>query len=264
MLWVFRQLVPALILLLGWSGCASVIHDGEFSAPKKAPQVFLIPIENATSEEHAGEAMTAMVGSALVERGWVVHTPPPLSLDAPPYTEQDYVRLAAERQCVTVLRGSVHEFRYKTDLNGHPAAGLTLSSTGTKDGTLLWQGTASNVGFSFSSLTSAAQYVARKLVDRIPDVVTLPLPPVPTPPQLTDNPTTPIQETVGETTTHTEAPAEKSAGVPDLQPEPIVEPSSTELPVTEPPVGEAPAAPLPSADTLPALPIPPTPTTTAP
>ena len=79
-----------------------------------------------------------------------------------------YAELARTVGATHLLIGTVHEYRYKTDLDGDPAVGLTLRLIDAATGQTLWQGSGTNVGYAFASVTSAAQKAVRALVRDLP------------------------------------------------------------------------------------------------
>jgi hypothetical protein len=130
------------------------------------------PFLNATDHEHAGEALTQLTGSTLLEqRVPLFQTEEILSKGAdetPVKKELGYQQIARDNQAAYLLMGTVHEYRYKSDLSAKPAVGITLRLVDVADGRTLWQESSSKVGRVYSSLTSTAQQTVRDLVSRIP------------------------------------------------------------------------------------------------
>lgn len=162
----------ALSLLLG---CVSQTSTGGSTLVNLArARVYLAPFQNATSDENAAGTLADLTGTALAQRGIdVVGDGAPRPKTGPAEVPSDpaggAVRQAREAQATHLLTGNVHEYRYKTDLNGDPAVGLTLRLVDLADGRTVWQGTSSQVGVAFaSSLTSTAQKAVNKLVGRLP------------------------------------------------------------------------------------------------
>ena len=127
---------------------------------------------NATNDDHAGSALTEMTATALFERGIPLYqTEESRSLTGQGSASSGievYAELAARVGATHLLMGTVHEYRYKTDLDGDPAVGITLRLVDVKDGLTVWQGSSGNVGYAFASLTSASSKATRSLVARIP------------------------------------------------------------------------------------------------
>jgi polysaccharide biosynthesis protein PelC len=167
-----RLLVLGLTLLL--AGCMStVVYDGSQAGNAiRVERVLLPPFVNATDDEHASRALTEMTGSALVEAGIpLFQTEETLirsAADKAQGPDGRYAELARSVNASHLLIGTVHEYRYKTDLDGDPAVGLTLRLVDATSGQTLWQGTSGNVGYAFASITSASQKAVRALVRQIP------------------------------------------------------------------------------------------------
>jgi hypothetical protein len=183
-----RRPVLAAALALALAGCTSVVFQGPPPAPS-APashgantagasalsqpmRVFLPPFFNATDDDHASRALTELTASALLESGVpLVQTEPALTksrLENAAGADGLYLDTARALGATHLLLGTVHEYRYKTDLDGDPAVGLTLRLVDAKDGRTLWQGSSAKVSVFFSSLSKTAQRAVRDLVKRSP------------------------------------------------------------------------------------------------
>ncbi len=162
----------ALIILL--SGCATApVQDGGNLHLNRGPFTLLLPpYLNATDNEHAAEALTQLTGSTLLEKGIpLFQTEEILSKTADDTASKQETRnreIARENKVTYLLAGTVHEYRYKSDLNANPAVGITLRLVNVEDGRTLWQGSSAKVGRFHASLTSTAQKAVRELVSRIP------------------------------------------------------------------------------------------------
>jgi hypothetical protein len=168
---MLRLLASCFVLL--FSGCATVVHHGGPRAGAiPAARVLLPPFVNATDDEHASRALTEMTGSALVEAGIPLFQTEETLLksagDKAQGPDGRYAELARAAGATHLVIGTVHEYRYKTDLDGDPAVGITLRLVDAANGQTLWQGTSGNVGFAFASLTSAGQKAVRALVQQLP------------------------------------------------------------------------------------------------
>ena len=165
------MLGPAVALFL--VGCATVVHQGGAQrGPIAVPRLLLPPFVNATDDEHAGRALTEMTGSALVEAGIALfqteETVLKSAADKAQGPDGRYAELARTVNATHLLIGTVHEYRYKTDLDGDPAVGITLRLVDAASGQTLWQGTSGNVGFAFASVTSAAARAVNSLMRDLP------------------------------------------------------------------------------------------------
>lgn len=155
------------------AGCATVVHQGNQSPhAHSVTRVLLPPFFNATDDEHASRALTEMTGSALVEAGIpLFQTEETLiksAADKAQGPDGRYAELARQMGASHLVIGTVHEYRYKTDLDGDPAVGITLRLVDASTGETLWQGSSGNVGYAFASLTSASQKAVNALVTDLP------------------------------------------------------------------------------------------------
>lgn len=170
-------LIPAALLagIVTTAGCSSFDYHGETVVkrePLRVTLALLPPADNATDDEHAGRAVTELIGSALYERGVPVHQTEysRMRLNDPKASGPDgrYAGVGATSSASHLVLATVHEYRYKTDLDGDPAVAVTIRVVDAKTGATVWQGSAGNVGYTFASLSSSAQYVVRKLIADIP------------------------------------------------------------------------------------------------
>lgn len=163
------------LFLMAWllTGCASFVTTGNRSSTvETGGRVFLPSFQNATDEDHAGRALTEIAASVLLERGIaIVQTEPALVKSRMPAAAGNdglFVEVARELQATHLLIGTVHEYRYKTDLDGDPVVGVSLRLVDVKDGATLWQGSSSHVSIWQASLTKTAQKAMRALVKQLP------------------------------------------------------------------------------------------------
>jgi hypothetical protein len=162
----------ALCLILFTAGCATVVTEGGSVGTIRVERLLLPPFVNATDDEHASRALTEMTGSALVEAGLpLFQTEESLirsAADKAQGPDGRYAELARTVGATHLLIGTVHEYRYKTDLDGDPAVGITLRLIDAATGQTLWQGSSGNVGYAFASVTSASQKAVRALIRDMP------------------------------------------------------------------------------------------------
>jgi hypothetical protein len=170
-----KIIFSCLILLNVFIGCSTVVYDGanQTTLPQKNYCTILMPpFKNATNDEHAATAMRQMTGTAVLEQGIrLFQTEEVLkqtAADGADGADGRYYAIAEKIGATHLLMGTIHEFRYKTDLDGDPAVGMTLRLVSVSNGETVWQGTSSNTGYAFASLTSAGQKAVRKLVSEIP------------------------------------------------------------------------------------------------
>jgi len=143
--------------------CASVDYDGAASGPLSpgGGKVLLAPLGNATSNSSAGVALTELLASALSANRLSWGIVEENSVDRP------ILEIAGNRGFSYLITGSVHEYAYKTDLNGDPAVGASATLWEVSTGRVVWQGSASATGAVLSSLSEAGQKVASTLVGRM-------------------------------------------------------------------------------------------------
>lgn len=156
------------------TACSTVVYQGGQNPGAKRQDfiLFLPPFFNATDDDHAGRALTELTATALLERGLpVLQSEPALvksRLENAAGADGLFVETARSLGATHLLIGTVHEYRYKTDLDGDPAVGLTLRLVDAQDGRTIWQGSSAKVGVFFASLSTASQRAVRNLVKTIP------------------------------------------------------------------------------------------------
>jgi hypothetical protein len=166
------------VVLLG--GCASTVDTGSTDPGMViSGRVLLAPFENATDDENAGKILADLAATELMARGLRVSQMAPKG-DGPlgevqKFSDNDLAVAAKEKGARFIITGAALEYRYKTDLDGDPAVGIRVSVVEASSGKVAWQGSGSNVGVGFSSLTSAAQQVVKDVVSRMP--IGMPTPP---------------------------------------------------------------------------------------
>lgn len=168
--------LPALAAIAPLTGCSSFRYTSktENRAEEKLriESALLVPADNATDDENAGRAITELVGTALFERGVPLYQTESLRKRvANPKAAGDagtYADLVKETGASHIVFATVHEYRYKTDLDGDPAVGVTIRVVDAKTGRTVWQGSSGNVGYVFASLSSSSQHAIRLLVAKIP------------------------------------------------------------------------------------------------
>ncbi len=165
------SLLLAVFFTLG--GCASRVDSGP-SDPSLtlSGRVIVAPFRNATDDDHAGQAFADLIGTALAVRGLDVVMLPPKPVndlgEAPPYTNEDLAAAASKHKASGIVRGTAIEFRYKTDLDGDPAAGVYVEILDPDAKNSVWHATSSRTGLIYSSLAQTAQKASRDIVARMP------------------------------------------------------------------------------------------------
>lgn len=76
----------------------------------------------------------------------------------------NFLQLAREVGATHAIIGTVHEYRFKSDLDGAPTVGLSLRLVDAGSGQTVWQGSSSRSSGYYSSLTGTAQGAIDQLV----------------------------------------------------------------------------------------------------
>lgn len=168
-----KRIAAFVFLLALATGCNTVVQDGASRpAPRATQRILMPPFFNATDDEHAGRALHEIAASALLDEGKsLVQSEPLLAATRKPEApgnEGLYLEAARAARATHLLIGTVHEYRYKTDLDGDPAVGFSLRLVDPATGETLWQGTSGRVGVLFASLTTASQRAMRDLLRKMP------------------------------------------------------------------------------------------------
>ena len=168
-----RRIFGGLLAIIFLAGCTSVVQDGGVKrVSREGFRLFLAPFFNATDDEHAARALTELTATALLARNIpLVQTEASLAgarTESVAGTNELHLVAARSLEATHLLVGTVHEYRYKTDLDGNPVVGITLRLVDVKDGRTLWQGSSSKVSVVFASLSATAQRAVRELVNRMP------------------------------------------------------------------------------------------------
>jgi TolB-like protein len=164
----------SLIIVAALSGCATFHSRSHTEKNLDAAKVriFMPPFYNATDDEHAGRALTELTASALLRRDVpLVQTEASLAksrIENAGGPEGLYLDVARSLQATHLLIGTVHEYHYKTDLDGNPAVGITLRLVDAQDGRTVWQRSSARVGLMFASLSTTAARAVRDLVADLP------------------------------------------------------------------------------------------------
>jgi len=151
--------------------CSSVSYKGSSALGKNATHAkfLLIPLDNATDSEAASTALTEMTASALQAKGIAYvrmqERQPPVNAET--NNKPTWLDYAKENGFTHLLRGTVTEYHYKTDLDGDPAVGLSMHIINVETGETQWQASSSATGFGLTSLSEAGQRAANKLVANI-------------------------------------------------------------------------------------------------
>jgi hypothetical protein len=161
-------LAPILI-----AGCVSTVESGPAKPDiKLTGTVVIAPFANATDDDNAGRAFADLMATELARHGLVVVSLPPKPTDdlgaVPAYTKEELIQAAKKNNASGVVRGTAIEFRYKTDLDGDPAAGVYVEILDPTNLAAMWHGSSSRTGLVYASLAGTAQTATRDVVARMP------------------------------------------------------------------------------------------------
>ena len=166
-------LLGAIAASCGLVACKSTVQQGGVASLETAQvKILLPPFSNATDDEHAGRALTEITASVLLKQGLPLVQKEPILVktrnEKAPGQDGLFAEAAAQMGATHLLVGTVHEYRYKTDLDGDPVVGISLRLIEAKTGETLWQGSSSKVKVFFASLTGTAQAAVEQLVEKMP------------------------------------------------------------------------------------------------
>lgn len=163
--------ITVTLALLALGGCATTNVRATPDASLRANATWLVlPLANRTTTPEAGLRAQAIIEADLAEHGVqdVRMYQPSGEQDALLDTDSEQSRQAqqawvASQNAQYVVSGVVHEWRYKTGIDGEPAVGVMIRVRGA-DGKLLYSGTASRAGWARQSLGETGQQVIDALL----------------------------------------------------------------------------------------------------
>ena len=155
------------------AGCVSrdVRQGGVPGAVNTAAAIYVAPFYNATGNPAAGRAMTDLTATTLASHGLpLVQSEAAINqgyemLEAG--RDIDFLQIARSVAATHAIVGTVHEYRFKSDLDGAPTVGLTLRLVEVDTGQTVWQGSSSRSSGYYSSLSGTAQGAIDQLVSRM-------------------------------------------------------------------------------------------------
>ncbi len=153
-------------LVLFLSACATMVVNSDNSKLGKNGSYLVAVFKNFTETPHAGSRVSSMIDSIMVSRGYTTYN---TSTILRKYSSENeninkIIRRAKNRGIKYVIDGSVNEFRYKTGIEGEPAAGVTIFVYNTDTGKLIWSSTGSATGWSNQSRTTVMQNLINRLI----------------------------------------------------------------------------------------------------
>lgn len=167
----FRLLVM-FIGIVAASACTVVGHAPGTDLDASAKWA-LLPMANYTETPQAGARMTEITGALLASAGIAdlvryvpAETEDPLiggDSNAERVRAMDWAKQQGARYSVT---GAVEEWRYKTGVEGEPAAGVTLQIIDMETQQSIWSGAGAKTGWSRESVSGVALKVIRQLLQQ--------------------------------------------------------------------------------------------------
>ncbi len=166
------QSILLAVALLFLTACSSIKYEGPAGTllARKDVKILLVTFDNATDSESAPIALTAMTASTLssskVNYGTTDSNLPPLK-NKETGERSTWFDIAREGGYTHLLRGTVHEYRYKTDLDGDPAVGVSMRLINVADSTTVWHASSSATGYAYASLSSASMQAVTQLIGNL-------------------------------------------------------------------------------------------------
>jgi hypothetical protein len=161
----------ALTMLVVMFGACTVRQVQESQPMDKDAKWVVLPVVNLAEVPMAGENIETMLDSILRIRGvanlqrqtGVTPSKSGLLLDDRQRYELAF-KNAVQEQAQYGITGAVHEWRYKTGLDGEPAVGLTLQVVGLPSGQVLWTASGAKTGWGFSNVSGTAEKLVMQLL----------------------------------------------------------------------------------------------------
>ena len=151
--------------LLLLAACSTTRYEGGKSTLNiRDVKCLIIPFDNATDNEAASVAITQMTASCLDGKNVDYTYANGDERKAQEGKTLTWKQVGEESGYTHLLRGNVHEYHYKTDLDGDPAVGLSMRLINISTGKTDWQGSSSVTGYTYASVSSASQRAVNKLV----------------------------------------------------------------------------------------------------
>lgn len=152
------------------AGCVSsdIQQGGAPGIGRQASSIFLAPFHNATPNPTAGRAVTDITATSLMAHGMPLVQSEAANAQAAQLIEEgkphNMLQVAKTVNASHTLLGSVHEYRFKSDLDGAPTVGITMRLVDTLSGDTVWQATGSRSGSYYGSLSKTTQNTIDRLV----------------------------------------------------------------------------------------------------
>lgn len=164
------KIILGMFLALTLSACSHMTGSGKPEVEKQAKWLIL-PFVNRTETPQAGLRASAIVQASLY--GFDVN-----DVASFPVTESEGLLFDAggakqKREIINwvaksggqyQISGVVHEWRYKSGVDGEPAVGIMLQIKRLSDGKVVYGATAAKTGWARESLSETAQQIVEQLL----------------------------------------------------------------------------------------------------
>tara|TARA_B100000676_G_scaffold307940_1_gene367546 strand:- start:25 stop:537 length:513 start_codon:yes stop_codon:yes gene_type:complete len=164
-----KQIV-ALLLAFTLTGCTHVRSSQDVSLEAQGTWLVL-PLVNRTGTPQAGLRAAAIVEAVLYRHGVTAVESYPetgndgLLFEASSSSSREKMdRWVQSQSAQYVVSGVVHEWRYKTGVDGEPAVGVMLEIRELPSGSIVYSGTGARAGWARASLSQTGQKVIDKLL----------------------------------------------------------------------------------------------------
>lgn len=162
--------VVAMLLALMLASCTHVRSSQGVSLNAEGTWLVL-PLVNRTGTPQAGLRAAAIVESVLYRQGVTAVENYPetgndgLLFEASSSANREKMdRWVQSQSAQYVVSGVVHEWRYKTGVDGEPAVGVMLEIRELPSGKIVYSGTGARAGWARTSLSQTGQKVIDKLL----------------------------------------------------------------------------------------------------
>lgn len=165
----------ALLIFVSLASCTHVRSSQDVSLEAQGNWLVL-PLVNRTATPQAGLRASAIVEAVLYRHGVETVTLYPEANDdgvlfeaSSSASRKKMQQWVANQPARYVVSGVVHEWRYKTGVDGEPAVGVMLEIRELPAGTIVYSGTGSRAGWARDSLSETGQKVIDKLIKPVID-----------------------------------------------------------------------------------------------
>jgi len=156
------------------SSC-SVYKIQETDALDSSVRWIMLPLLNHSDTPEAGARAADIAATLLRSQGikqLTIYTPSANDKNLPELDQQKILskafRQAKKEGQRFAVSGSVQEWRYKSGLDGEPAAGITLTITDLMTGKIIWSASGSKTGWGRESVSGTAHKLMAELIDGLP------------------------------------------------------------------------------------------------